>query len=600
MRKRIYISENQIFKLRESLSNNLVDKDEFTIGDDGNGNLGYMHIEESYNTSQIDIDSIDKVEYSYRVEYEILAWDDEENEIYNDSMLSADEVLKDFGTEISSIIINKKGDYDADYDCYTLSNIKHNQIKDIEYHVYNLYDIILYDIDGNILYQEDGMYFDEIQKKFGENIASMIVNHEGYFSQGSYIISDLMSYIKVDINNVDEVNALAKKMFTSYSSEYSGQVHGWLLTDGTILDFGANIDHLSINKIDGMTLGKFEDLGNIRIGDDSFELCKYPTQEQKNQLRKLIAVNKEVYVDICSYKRGNYPNTITSARYYNPSFTRIMGQIYQFFNDGIQLRGYSELDENVQLEVEPNDVDLSSFEIQMSLNSDIWKSNGQIDSRVRLNLLDIADDFYDSLKLKWLKPCDIILTGSICNFNWSEFSDIDLHIVVDLSQISDNLDLVREYVNTKKNEWNNEHENITIHGFNVEVFIEDINDDTVSEGIYSLQTNKWLKTPKKRQIKPISSRASKIKKVAADVMTQIDDIEEDFNSINDLHELDLLEKKIDSLIKNIGKIRKDGLSSEMKESSLGNILYKILRRMHYLDKIWEIKIAIYDKKHSIN
>lgn len=268
-------------------------------------------------------------------------------------------------------------------------------------------------------------------------------------------------------------------------------------------------------------------------------------------------------------------------------------------DDGNGNMGYFHIEENIQTEITPSEVDLSSFEMQDDLNQDVWQEGDMLDSRVRLTLLDIADDFYDSLKLKWLKPLDIVLTGSICNFNWSEFSDIDMHIIVDFSKISENVDLVREYVNTKKNEWNNEHENLSIHGFSVEVFVEDLNDDTTSEGIYSLQTNEWLKKPKNPQEMDLSVRGKKIRQVAADFMNQVDDLEVEFEKTKDSHLLDVLENKVDKLIKNIGKIRRDGLSSETKEASLGNILYKILRRMHYLDKMWKLKIAIYDKKHSI-
>ena len=102
-------------------------------------------------------------------------------------------------------------------------------------------------------------------------------------------------------------------------------------------------------------------------------------------------------------------------------------------DDGNGNMGYFHIEENIQTEITPSEVDLSSFEIQHDLNQDVWQEGDMLDSRVRLTLLDIADDFYDSLKLKWLKPLDIVLTGSICNFNWSEFSDIDMHIIVDFS-----------------------------------------------------------------------------------------------------------------------------------------------------------------------
>ena len=53
-------------------------------------------------------------------------------------------------------------------------------------------------------------------------------------------------------------------------------------------------------------------------------------------------------------------------------------------------------------EVEANDISLKSFEIQDELNPKFWINN-KINSRVRLKLMDLADEFYDSLNIKWVK-----------------------------------------------------------------------------------------------------------------------------------------------------------------------------------------------------
>lgn len=267
-------------------------------------------------------------------------------------------------------------------------------------------------------------------------------------------------------------------------------------------------------------------------------------------------------------------------------------------DDGDGALGYVHLDENIQYEIEPHEIDLSSFRVKKELHPDFWK-DGLLDSKVRMKLLDIADDFCENLKFKWVKPYDIVLTGSICGLNWSNLSDVDMHIILNFSDIDENTELVREYVNMKKNEWNNDHEALLIHDLPVEIYVEDLADDTVSDGIYSLEQNKWLKQPKNGQELHISARGSKIRRVAADLLSKIDDYEQAFHSIEDMYKLECLSKKVDKLLKNISQIRKDGLNSDLKEKSLGNILYKIVRRTHYLDKIWDLKLKIYDKLNSI-
>ena len=74
----------------------------------------------------------------------------------------------------------------------------------------------------------------------------------------------------------------------------------------------------------------------------------------------------------------------------------------------------------------PSEVDLSSFNIKKELNPKFWKDD-KLDSRIRIKLLDIADDFIDFLGVDWVKPEDITITGSLANYNWNKkYSDIDL------------------------------------------------------------------------------------------------------------------------------------------------------------------------------
>ena len=97
----------------------------------------------------------------------------------------------------------------------------------------------------------------------------------------------------------------------------------------------------------------------------------------------------------------------------------------------------------------PEDIDFSSFEIQDELNPNFWK-NDRLDSRIRLKLLDIADDFTDFLNVGWVKPEDITMTGSLANYNWSDYSDIDLHIIIDYKKVDDRTNFVAEYFKSKK------------------------------------------------------------------------------------------------------------------------------------------------------
>ena len=159
--------------------------------------------------------------------------------------------------------------------------------------------------------------------------------------------------------------------------------------------------------------------------------------------------------------------------------------------------------ENIESEVESSEVDLSSFRKRDTLPPKIWKDGDTLDSRVRLKLLDIADDFWEFVNLTWVEPKGIIMTGSMCNFNWSEFSDIDLHLIVDFNEVDEKKEFVKQYLDSKKNEWNNEHEGLKIMGFPVELYVQDVDDSLEAGGIYDLEENAWARKPDSSAIKSI-------------------------------------------------------------------------------------------------
>ena len=180
--------------------------------------------------------------------------------------------------------------------------------------------------------------------------------------------------------------------------------------------------------------------------------------------------------------------------------------------------------ENLENEVDAKDVDMSSFKDNDVLDPKFWFDGGKVlDSKVRMRLLDIADAFWDSLNIDFVSPKDIILTGSICNYNWSKYSDIDLHIVVDFLDVDDNTDLVYDYFMAKKSCWNSEHKKLRIYGHQVEIYVQDVEDELVSSGVYSLEKNKWIKEPSNNKTVGGKSDKVKIREVAASIMTDIDD-----------------------------------------------------------------------------
>lgn len=262
------------------------------------------------------------------------------------------------------------------------------------------------------------------------------------------------------------------------------------------------------------------------------------------------------------------------------------------------MSGREVIKENIEFEIEPEEIRLDSFKVKDYLENHIWNDDGSLDLSVRRALLDISDDFWESCNIRWVKPKTVLLTGSICNFNWSEFSDVDVHLVVDFSEIHENKEFVQEYFDDKKNDWNNTHENLNVYGFPVEMYVEDIDAETASSAIYDLWENKWLKKPKEGNIEPIKLNKYGIKQVASDLMTQVDDLCDMFEKEHDKHKLEEIHDEADRISKLFKGIRKVGLKKG--ESGSGNIVYKVARRMGYLDKLWKLKTDCYDRINSIN
>ena len=244
----------------------------------------------------------------------------------------------------------------------------------------------------------------------------------------------------------------------------------------------------------------------------------------------------------------------------------------------------------------PNQINLKSFEVKKSLNPRIWK-NGILDSTIRKRLIEIAKEFITTIKIEKLPVIDIIMVGSSASYNWSKYSDIDLHILVDFSKIKDitNEDVLKDYFSCKKNDWNNKHEDLTIHNYPVELYIQDVNEENASQGVYSIKSNYWIKQPFANDL--VLDKAL-IKQQSANLANRIDDFEEIVDKTNNKARLKILSMIINKFYESICQGRKDGLAKD-GEKSPDNITFKVLRRTGHLGKCRNLKSKIYDKINSL-
>ena len=228
------------------------------------------------------------------------------------------------------------------------------------------------------------------------------------------------------------------------------------------------------------------------------------------------------------------------------------------------------------------------FTYNKELSPKFW-NNYMFDERLREKLITISNEFYSELEYE--SPIiDIVLVGSLCNFNYNMFSDLDVHIIIDFKKINKNTDLVKKSVDSERFAWNLRH-NIRIKGHDVELYIQDISEENISGGIYSLKDAKWISKPLYNQ----------------------PEIEEDLinfkfltykSGIEKLEEISNREMSPEVAMKNhlyvseykkkIKNERQDDLA-EGGEFSVGNLVFKKLRNSGDYGKLIDIKTRLYDK-----
>lgn len=242
-----------------------------------------------------------------------------------------------------------------------------------------------------------------------------------------------------------------------------------------------------------------------------------------------------------------------------------------------------------QLE-EELEVDVDAFKIHEELDPQIWNDE-KMEPEIKKKLLKIANDFIEGLPIK-VKVEDITLTGSLANYNWSKFSDVDLHVIVNFEMIDENEELVKGFFDAQRMRWNDVHD-ITIKDYDVEIYVENSGEDHRSTGVYSLMRDEWVRHPEyvEQNIDVETAR-----KKANDVNDQATAIEK----LYDESEYEKVMRNVERLKTKIRNMRSAGLESELMEFSPENIAFKMLRRAKVLNKLTKLKYNSYDQMNTLD
>jgi len=210
------------------------------------------------------------------------------------------------------------------------------------------------------------------------------------------------------------------------------------------------------------------------------------------------------------------------------------------------------------------------------LNPKLWNGT-KLRPEVEQQLKTIAQDFLQELGIHDLDVKDITISGSNAAYSYTEYSDLDLHILVDMGNLPTN-EVYKELFNAKKTIYNDTHD-IKIHKIPVELYMQDSRQPVVSLGEYSVMNSEWIKIPTKRR-SDFDQTATKSK----------------YEKLLDVIAIALKSRKyskVKHIIDTIKRYRQAGLD---KGGEFGpeNLAYKMLRSQGYITKLYDLK----NKLHS--
>jgi len=250
---------------------------------------------------------------------------------------------------------------------------------------------------------------------------------------------------------------------------------------------------------------------------------------------------------------------------------------------------YDRLRENIRIRIGHRDP-LFAFDVKDHLNEQIWVGDRAVRPGVKGALMAIVDEFLEGLDLE-MEVKDVIITGSIANYNWSKFSDIDVHILVDFGEVNENEAMVKRFFDSVRSTWNKLH-NITVKGHEVEIYVQDAQEPHVSTGVYSLKEDRWLVKPQKMKPELDKSTATKKMKSLAREIGKLSSLLDNAKYEETFEGAQRIKDKIKRMRQ--GGLEKTGIYSPE------NLAFKMLRRSGDIEQLFSVYTQAYDQLYSLD
>ena len=233
-----------------------------------------------------------------------------------------------------------------------------------------------------------------------------------------------------------------------------------------------------------------------------------------------------------------------------------------------------------------------AIEKHNSLNSKLFTADEALKDTVRNKMLEIVDEFLADLKEQdiKIKVDDVLFIGSNASYNYTKDSDIDLHILANAKAADYDKEVAAALYGAYRTIFN-KNLDITLYDIPLEIFVETEDSTRVSNGVYSVKKNKWVKKPVQEDIPEYDKEA---------LNKLVDEWEEKCKNLIDDIKADKLEdeKKVVKMLEDIyEKLRKKGISKG--EYSIENLTFKELRNKGYLDQLKDYRNELVSKRLSL-
>lgn len=219
-------------------------------------------------------------------------------------------------------------------------------------------------------------------------------------------------------------------------------------------------------------------------------------------------------------------------------------------------------------------------EIHSTLNPVLWDGT-ELRPEVQTALLRISDEFYNFLNVS-APVYDVIISGSQANYNYTEDSDLDLHVIIDFKEIACE-EPIEELFNAKVKLWKSKHD-INVYGINVELYVEDLGKPAITSS-YSLLKKSWIKIPERKKVEYNKSEVIRVFKIWAKLI----------NFLIRSRDLEMC-LEIMNMLKDYRKL---GLQ-DSGEFGVPNLVFKSLRNNGYIERLSNTITELTDSKLSID